>query len=184
MTYQFVIDTDDAEWETVKDQVQKLFPSAEGVYITTLDNWTEAFQEKLTEYRTPVYMFVLFIGVFGIINLLNTLVTNVLTRKRELGILQAVGASGKQLSKMLLIEGLLYTLGAAILSITLGTFVGYLICHVFSSMSVFGAVEYHFPIFEMLTYFLIMLVIQMAFSILTIRQIKKQSLVDQIRELA
>lgn len=183
LTYQFVIDTDDAEWETVKEHVQKLFPNAEGVYITTLDNWTETFQEKLTEYRTPVYMFVLFIGAFGIINLLNTLVTNVLTRKRELGILHAVGANGKQLSKMLLVEGLLYTLGAAILSITLGTLVGHLMCHVFSSMSVFGVVKYHFPIFEMLAYFLFMLVIQMVFSILTIRQIKKQSLVDQIREL-
>lgn len=184
LTYQFVIDTDDAEWETVKEQVQKLFPNAGGVYVTTLDNWREAFQEKMTAYRTPVYMFVLFIGVFGIINLLNTLVTNVLTRRRELGILQAVGAGGKQLSKMLLAEGLLYTFGAAILSITLGTLVGCLMCHVFSSMSVFGAVEYHFPIFEMLAYFIVMLVIQMVFSILTIRQIKKQSLVDQIRELA
>lgn len=184
LTYQFVIDTDDAEWENVKDQVQKLFPDAGGVYVTTLDDWTEAFQEKLAEYRTPVYMFVLFIGVFGIINLLNTLVTNVLTRKRELGILQAVGADGRQLSKMLLAEGLLYTLGAASLSVTLGTPAGYLMCHVFSSMSVFGAVEYHFPIIEMLTYFLLMLAIQMFFSILAIRQINKQSLVEQIRELA
>lgn len=181
LTYQFVIDTDDAEWENVKDQVQKLFPDAGGVYVTTLDDWTEAFQEKLAEYRTPVYMFVLFIGVFGIINLLNTLVTNVLTRKRELGILQAVGADGRQLSKMLLAEGLLYTLGAASLSVTLGTPAGYLMCHVFSSMSVFGAVEYHFPIIEMLAYFLLMLAIQMFFSILAIRQINKQSLVEQIR---
>lgn len=184
LNYQFVIDTDDTAWETVKDQVQKLFPNAGGVYITTLNDWTVTFQEKLTEYRTPVYIFVLFIGVFGIINLLNTLVTNVLTRKRELGILQAVGVSGKQLSKMLLVEGLLYTLGVVTLSTTLGTLVGYLICHVFSSMSVFGAVKYHFPLFEMLSYFLLMLVVQMGFSILTIRQIKKQSLVEQIRELA
>ena len=29
----------------------------------------------------PVYIFVMFIGVFGIINLLNTLITNILTRK-------------------------------------------------------------------------------------------------------
>lgn len=184
LTYQFVIDTDDTEWETVKGKVQNLFINAESVYITTLNDWAETFQDKLAEYRTPVYLFVLFIGVFGVINLLNTLVTNVLTRKRELGILQAVGVSGKQLSKMLLVEGFLYTLGVIIISVTLGTLTGYLMCQVFSSMSVFGKVEYHFPLFEMLAYFLLMLVIQMFFSTQTIRQIKKQSLIEQIREIA
>lgn len=184
LTYQFVIDTDDTEWETVKGKVQNLFINAESVYITTLNDWAETFQDKLAEYRTPVYLFVLFIGVFGVINLLNTLVTNVLTRKRELGILQAVGISGKQLSKMLLVEGFLYTLGVIMLSVTLGTLTGYLMCQVFSSMSVFGKVEYHFPLFEMLAYFLFMLVIQMFFSTQTIRQIKKQSLIEQIREIA
>ena len=86
----------------------------------------------------PVYIFVMFIGVFGIINLLNTLITNILTRKRELGVLQAVGLSSKQLSKMLLIEGLFYTLGVLLLSISCGTLIGYLLCTVFSAMSIFG----------------------------------------------
>ena len=67
----------------------------------------------------------MFIGVFGIINLLNTLITNVLTRKRELGVLQAVGLSGKQLSNMLLMEGVFYTICVLILSILFGTVVVY-----------------------------------------------------------
>lgn len=134
--------------------------------------------------RMPVYIFVMFIGVFGIINLLNTLITNILTRKRELGVLQAVGLSSKQLSKMLLIEGLFYTLGVLLLSISCGTLIGYLLCTVFSAMSIFGKVSYHFPTVEMFSYFILMLAVQMLFSYLAIRQIKKQSLVDQIRELS
>ena len=106
--------------------------------------------------------------------------TNILTRKRELGILQAVGLSGRQLSKMLLIEGLFYTLGVLLLSVSFGTLVGYLLCTVFSAMSVFGKVSYHFPALEMFSFFLLMLAVQMLFSHLAIRQIKKQSLVEQI----
>ena len=106
LNYQFIVDTDDSKWAAAKDEIQKIIPPTSSLYVSTLNDWVEAYNEKLLNYRMPVYIFVMFIGVFGIINLLNTLITNILTRKRELGVLQAVGLSSKQLSKMLLIEGL------------------------------------------------------------------------------
>ena len=81
-----------------------------------------------------------------------------------MGVLQAVGLSSKQLSKMLLIEGLFYTLGVLLLSISCGTLIGYLLCTVFSAMSIFGKVSYHFPTVEMFSYFILMLAVQMLFS--------------------
>lgn len=181
--YQLIIDTDDNEWDILKEEIQKMISPNARLYISTFNDWVEAYNEKLLNYRMPVYVFVMFIGVFGIINLLNTLITNVLTRKRELGVLQAVGLSGKQLSNMLLMEGLFYTICVLILSILFGTVLGYLLCTVFSSMSIFGRVTYHFPIVEMFIYFILMFVVQTLFSRLTIKQIKKQSLVEQVREL-
>ena len=138
LNYQFIVDTDDSKWAAAKDEIQKIIPPTSSLYVSTLNDWVEAYNEKLLNYRMPVYIFVMFIGVFGIINLLNTLITNILTRKRELGVLQAVGLSSKQLSKMLLIEGLFYTLGVLLLSISCGTLIGYLLCTVFSAMSIFG----------------------------------------------
>lgn len=179
-----IVDTDDSKWAAAKDEIQKIIPPTSSLYVSTLNDWVEAYNEKLLNYRMPVYIFIMFIGVFGIINLLNTLITNILTRKRELGVLQAVGLSSKQLSKMLLIEGLFYTLGVLLLSISCGTLIGYLLCTVFSAMSIFGKVSYHFPTVEMFSYFILMLAVQMLFSCFAIRQIKKQSLVDQIRELS
>ena len=76
------------------------------------------------------------------------------------------------------------TEGVLLLSISCGTLIGYLLCTVFSAMSIFGKVSYHFPTVEMFSYFILMLAVQMLFSYLAIRQIKKQSLVDQIRELS
>lgn len=184
LNYQFIVDTDDSKWETVKDEIQKIIPATSHLYVSTLDEWVGAYRDKLLNYRIPVYVFVMFIGVFGIINLLNTLITNILTRKRELGVLQAVGLSRKQLSEMLLTEGLFYTFGVLLLSVSFGTLMGHLLCTVFSAMSLFGKVSYHFPTFEMFSFFLLMLAVQMLFSYLSIRQIKKRSLVDQIRELS
>ncbi len=184
LNYQVLLDTEDSDWEQMREEVRTILPANARVYVTTLNAWAENYQDLLENYRTPVYIFILFIGVFGVLNLLNTLITNILTRKRELGILQAVGMSNHQISKMLLTEGLLYTLGVFILSISFGTLFGILVCKVFSAMSVFGEVNYQFPTWEMAGFFILMLAIQVAFSLITIKQLRKQSLVEQIRELA
>ncbi len=184
LNYQVLLDTEDSDWEQVREEVRTILPANARVYVTTLNAWAENYQDLLENYRTPVYIFILFIGVFGVLNLLNTLITNILTRKRELGILQAVGMSNYQISKMMLTEGLLYTLGVFILSISFGTLFGILVCKVFSAMSVFGEVRYQFPTWEMAGFFILILAIQVAFSLITIKQLRKQSLVEQIRELA
>lgn len=183
LNYQILLDTEAGDWEQVREEVRKILPTNARLYVTTLNDWAENYQSLMRNYRTPVYIFVLFIGVFGALNLLNTLITNVLARKRELGILQAVGMSSRQISRMLLIEGLLYTLGVFMLSISFGTVFGVLLCKVFSAMSVFGEVSYHFPIREMVDFFALMLIVQIAFSFVTIKQLRSQSLVERIREL-
>lgn len=183
LNYQVILDTDDDRWEEVEEEVRRLVPTNSRTYITTLNDWVETFRSRLDEYRIPVYIFVVFIGVFGAINLLNTLMTNLVTRKRELGILQAVGLSSRQLSQMLLVEGLLYTLGIFLMAVTFGTLMGFLLCQVFSAMSIFGKVSYQFPMLEILAFFVLILMIQMVFSNVSIKQLKKKSLVDQIREL-
>lgn len=184
LNYQVLLDTEDSDWEQVREEVRTILPANARVYVTTLNVWAENYRDLLENYRIPVYIFILFIGVFGVLNLLNTLITNILIRKRELGILQAVVMSNHQMSKMLLIEGVLYTLGVFILSISFGTLLGILVCKVFSAMSVFGEVNYQFPTWEMAGFFILMLAIQVVFSLISIKQLRKQSLAEQIRELA
>lgn len=46
---------------------------------------------------------------FSFINLVNTTITNFLSRRQEIGMLQAIGLSKKQLIKMLCYEGLIYS---------------------------------------------------------------------------
>ena len=41
------------------------------------------------------YAFLLILGAVGVMNLINTMVNSIYTRRRELGIIQAIGMSGK-----------------------------------------------------------------------------------------
>ena len=63
---------------------------------------------------------------FSLINLVNTTITNFLSRKQEIGMLQAIGLSKKQLIKMLRYEGLLYSLFATLVTLFLGTGLGFI----------------------------------------------------------
>lgn len=59
------------------------------------------------------------VGLVGILNFFNAILTGIITRKREFAILQSIGMTGKQLKTMLVFEGLCYTVGAGLLSLIL-----------------------------------------------------------------
>ncbi len=66
----------------------------------------------------------LIVGLVGGLNFFNAILTGIISRRRELAVLQAVGMTGKQLRAMLVWEGLLYALGAAGLAFLLAVAVG------------------------------------------------------------
>ncbi len=69
------------------------------------------------EYRGLIRMFTLvggalcaLLALIGILNFVNSMATSVLTRRREIAMLQAVGMTGRQVRHMLIFEGLGYML--------------------------------------------------------------------------
>lgn len=61
----------------------------------------------------------LIIGVIGTLNFINTILTSILVRRRELAILQSIGMTRKQLVAMLCLEGSYYSAFTAVISVLL-----------------------------------------------------------------
>ena len=59
------------------------------------------------------------VGLVGVLNFFNAILTGITARRRELAVLQSIGMTARQLRIMLALEGLLYTLGAALLALAL-----------------------------------------------------------------
>ena len=57
------------------------------------------------------------VGLVGVLNFANAILTGITARRRELAVLQSIGMTTRQLRTMLAIEGLLYTAGAAALAL-------------------------------------------------------------------
>ncbi len=93
--------------------------------------------------------------------------------------LQAIGLSKKQLVKMLCYEGLIYSVFATLVTLILGTGLGFL-----SVQAVVKTISpyfyYSFPWLVVLTYLAILLIVQFILVSYTTGNLKKQSVVEQI----
>ena len=127
------------------------------------------------------YGILIFIFVFSLINLANTLIANLLSRQQEFGIFQSVGMSNHQLSKMLSLECLIYVGTALSVTLTVGTVCSVIVCRVFDQLGTFGKITYHFPDLEMLLFAATLLLVQGAFSAGAVRYSRKFSLVERIK---
>ncbi len=81
-----------------------------------------------------LYVMSLIIGTIGALGVLNTLTLNVLERRREIGVLRAIGAADMNLVQVFLTEGLALGLGGWMLGIIIGYPLGQLLLGLMKSV--------------------------------------------------
>lgn len=119
------------------------------------------------------------IALIGVMNVINTMITSILSRKKEFGLLQAVGLTNKQLTKMLQIEGLYYAVISGITAIVLGTTLGNVFFQLFKKSATYAV--YKFPIAPILMVVFIFIFLQILITYLVKNKLNKESIVDRIR---
>lgn len=120
------------------------------------------------------------VGLVGILNFFNTIMTGILSRRREFAILQSIGMTSKQLRQMLILEGSYYTMGSAFLALILCLLLKPLGCHAFESM--FWFFRSHFtllPVLALLPFFALLGVL---IPCAAFHRTGKVSLTDRLRE--
>ena len=166
---------------------------AEGHDITLIDAKAEVLEvrtfleeNKLSEnaIRYTLYgcygMLAVF-GLIGILNLINTMINSVHVRKKELGMLQAIGMSGRQTVYMLQLEGLFYTAGTLVLSLGFGSILGYVIFLWAKTEGLMGIRVYHYPAVPVVCLAGIVLAVQILITYFVNMNFKKLSLIERIR---
>lgn len=82
-------------------------------------------EDAISTLSTLVYGLIAIVGFIGICGITNTINTTIILRRREFGILRAVGMTGKQLKAMLIYEGLIFGFISAVSSVVLGLILSY-----------------------------------------------------------
>lgn len=120
------------------------------------------------------------VGLVGVLNFFNAVLTGIITRKREFAVLQSIGMTGHQLKTMLMIEGSLYTLSAILVTFALNLIFSPLLEH--GMNQIFWFFSYHFTVTPILIMFPIFLLLGVLIPLVTYHATNKQSIVDRIRE--
>ncbi|MGF7011174.1 putative ABC transport system permease protein [Lachnospiraceae bacterium PF1-21] len=141
----------------------------------------ESWKSSMTLTSGACYAFLGILGLISVMNLINTMINSVYVRKKELGMMQAIGMSDSQLMKMLQLEGLFYTLGTLIITIGLGSLAGYPVFLVFKTKGLFEITTYHYPLTVALVVSGVLLIIQILLAIGISKSVRKDSLIERIR---
>lgn len=125
-----------------------------------------------------LYGFVAVISLIGCLNIINTISTNLMLRKRELAMMMAVGMDKIKMNKMVCIEGICYGVIASLYGAVIGTVLSY---KLFTLMSNFRDFQWVFPGKQILAAALGAIVISLAATYIPLRKINKGNIIENIR---
>ncbi len=152
--------------------------------LLLLETWKEQYdiwKSALLITNAAAYAFLGILGMICVMNMVNTMIHSVHLRRREMGMMQALGMTQRQLVKMLVMEGLFYTAGTLILSVGGGSLLGYPVYLKVRELGGFNIRTYHYPFAAAVAVSLILLAIQLLLAVGLGRFVKKDSLIERIR---
>ncbi len=177
-----IVEVEDYKTDTaVKEFLQRYADSDPHLKLT-------CFSDVVNDGRSNYYLVMglvwglsAFIIGFALINLINTLVSNAMSRKQEFAMLCSIGMSGGQLKKMIIGEGLILAVKNIMITAVFGTAAGYAMIQI---MREFQAtyLHWHFPVWCMLGYIAMVLVVPVLISAVITNILQKKTLVERLRE--
>lgn len=143
----------------------------------------ESLREEFSSY-TDLFsitggMLCLILGLIGVLNFINAVITGILARKQEFAMMESVGMTGRQLRHMLICEGLIYALWTAALTTTAGNAAGYLLIR-----AIAGGMAYftwHFTMLPMLCGIPFLVLLSVAVPFVSYHFLCKKSIVERLR---
>ena len=182
--YSWSIVSNPKKAETVKAELKNIVAEHSNLALDEIDTAIAAEKSQNSAAFGSMQVLSWLVFLFGVINLINTTLSNQMSRKQENSVLRSIGLTQKQLCKMNICEGLCYAFFATLAILI----VGFPISIVASreiSIATFGGnvVPYKFPVLEMGLFILVLFGMELILSVWTIRKQKKQSLIEQMRAM-
>lgn len=165
----------------VEAQLKALTETSGRMRLRVWKDVYEEYQSGMALTSGVCYAFLGILGMICIMNMINTMIHSVHVRKKELGMLQAVGMSDGQLRQMLQIEGLFYTLGTLLIAVGGGSLAGYPVFLWARDNAIFNISNYHYPVQAAIVVIVVLLCVQSILTVILQRATKKESLIERIR---
>lgn len=122
-----------------------------------------------------IYGFVIVIALISILNIINTMNTSVASKIRYLGVMRAIGMSGDQLNKMILVEASTYSFTGSVLGCVFGILLQkVLITNLLSDLKL----TWQFPLTQLGIILVLVMLVTVISIINPLKRIKAQKITD------
>ena len=119
------------------------------------------------------------LALIGILNFINAIVTGILSRKKELAMMEAVGMTGKQMKGMLAWEGIFYIALTGVFSIVAGGIISQFVLKNVADEMWF--LSYHFTVMPIVVCIPIFILFACVIPVATYKSMIRESTVERMR---
>ena len=169
----------EGRFDEVLTAVQKIADKNEKIEVNTIEQTIKNIQYRYSASINALYMTSAILFVFGSISLMNMLMVDFQNRKREFGLLEAVGTTRQQLKAMLDREIGIYLGGSLAISLICGSIFSIIVCRRLDAIN--HCITLKLPWFFLLALTGILFVIYFVFSMYSQMELKKASILSAIK---
>lgn len=180
LTYQYVIRIGDDFEQQAEKEIEQILAENPRLDVVTLSAAIAQNENFLQGTKFALAAAIIFIGCFSVINLLNTIMTGIVTRRKEFALMRSVGMSKKQLSSMLHYEGLIVVSIGLVLSLAIGGGIGYAVC-IYLKSSLMSYLNYQFPSGVAALYCIIVILCSVTITEAALKSQNKLSVIELLR---
>jgi len=175
------VDCDKKDVASVEQSLNTLISNTSHIKMDTYHAQLQSAEFASSMMKLGCYLFMAIVGLIGFMNMANTMIMNITTKKQQYGILQAVGMTNKQLNLCLQLQGLIFTVGTICVALVVGLPFGYALFAYAKHIGIFGMNVYRVPITPILAMILLVSLLQIVLSCVLSSNLKKETLVERIR---
>ena len=175
------VDCDKKDVASVEQSLNTLISNTSHIKMDTYHAQLQSAEFASSMMKLGCYLFMAIVGLIGFMNMANTMIMNITTKKQEYGILQAVGMTNKQLNLCLQLQGLMFTVGTICVALIIGLPLGYALFSYAEHNGIFGMNIYHVPIVPIFIMIFLVGLLQIVLSCVLSSNLKKETLVERIR---
>ncbi|MCD9022670.1 ABC transporter permease [Cohnella silvisoli] len=172
---------DGADSNLIKQNLEEIARSTPGSRLIDIAAEQKETRNFNLQMQIFVYSFLVIIGVIGSLNIINTVQTNLLLRRREIGLLQAVGMTMGQIRRMASAEGVWFGVIGSIWGILLGAGFSYFL---YVQLSGVQGMPFEFPWSASLIAGGAALLVGLISVQGPLRRMEKANLIEELREEA
>ncbi len=166
--------------EAIEESLTELLADKTQLYLETLAQRRVDYGQNADQMFGAISGLAIFIMMFSILSMMNTLITNIVTRKQELAMLESIGMDKGQIRRMLLGESLLLVLATVGVTMTIGTLCGYTLSKMLYRIGAFY-MAFRFPTGFALAYAGALTAVPLMITFMALYSFSKEALVERLR---